>query len=59
MQLARSTKALSGSTSTPTTTCSTPFAVGPNKAQTRGEVGFGALAAMPDLVENSLCYGDG
>ncbi|MGB7870260.1 MAG: hypothetical protein WBM01_18610 [Mycobacterium sp.] len=23
------------------------------KAQTRGEVGFGALAAMPDLVENS------
>jgi hypothetical protein len=29
------------------------------KAQTRGEVGFGALAAMPDLVENSLCYGDG
>jgi hypothetical protein len=30
------------------------------KAPRRGALGrFGALAAMPDLVENSLCYGDG
>jgi serine/threonine protein kinase len=29
------------------------------KAQTHEEIDFGALAAMPDLVENSLSYDDG